>query len=166
MMFALARRPYAKILVNHHVITWVVKHATDILNKFAEGTNERTAFQRIRGNKEHGEMVECSREVMYKLLCKLEGGLMVDRWVLGIWFGTRDLSDEHVVAMCACLRLYVCCLIGKAGTSSSSTRSSETLLNPKGAGQADRGEVEVEVIPVDRTLVLGQTEQPMDQRPE
>ena len=41
-----------------------------------------------------------------------------------------------------------------------------TLLNPKGAGQADRGEVEVKVIPVDRTLVHGQTEQPMDQRPE
>ena len=99
MLLALESRLDAKIPVTHHVITWLVEHAADVLNKFAVGIDGRTAYERIKGKKYHGEMVEFGRRVMYKIPCKPEGGLMTERWVLGTWLGKRALSDEHVVAV-------------------------------------------------------------------
>ena len=73
MLLALESRLDAKIPVTHHVITWLVEHAADVLNKFAVGNDERTAYERIKGKKYHGEMVEFGRRVMYKIPCKPEG---------------------------------------------------------------------------------------------
>ena len=72
MLLALESRLDAKILVTHHVITWLVEHAADVLNKFAVGINGRTAYERIKRKKYHGEMVEFGRRVMYKIPCKPE----------------------------------------------------------------------------------------------
>ena len=74
MLLALESRLDAKIPVTHHVITWLVEHAADVLNKFAVGIDGRTAYERIKGKKYHGEMVEFGRRVMYKIPCKPEGG--------------------------------------------------------------------------------------------
>ena len=49
MLLALESRPDAKISVTHNVITWLVAHAADILNKFSVGIDGRTAYERIKG---------------------------------------------------------------------------------------------------------------------
>ena len=92
MLLALQRKLIAKVLVVHKVITWLVEHAADILNKFAVGVDRRTAYEVIQGRKRH-------EQVMYNILCKPEDGLMTERWVRGIWLVKMALSCEHLVAV-------------------------------------------------------------------
>ena len=104
-------------------------------------------------------MVEFGRKVRYTILCKPAGGLMMDRWVLRIWPRKRPLSDEHVVAMDSgevCVSSAVRLL-----PNSEKLGLGGNVTNPKGAGQADRGEVEVEVDSSGQdTVDLGHPEQP------
>ena len=131
MLLALERRLDAKIPVTHKVVTWLVEHAADILNKFAVGIDGRTAYERIKGKKFHGEMVEFGRGEMYKIPCKSEG--RTDDGQVGSW----NLVGQEVCPMnmlllltlekCARLRPYVCCPTQKAGVWTASTISSEHL---------------------------------------
>ena len=83
MLLALESRLDAKIPVTHRVITWLVEHAADVLNKFAVGIDGRTAYEWIKGKKYHGEMVELGRRVMFKIPCKPEG--RIDDGKVGTW---------------------------------------------------------------------------------
>ena len=76
------RRLHANIPVNQNIITWLVKHAADILNEFAVGADGRTAHDRIRRKKYYGEMVEFGRKVVYTIYCKSEG---IDDGQMGSW---------------------------------------------------------------------------------
>ena len=75
-----------KVSAVHDVITWLVEHAADILNKVAEGTDGRNAYERIKGTMER---VEFHRRVMHTTLCKPQ--------VPAICLGMRGFSDEHLV---------------------------------------------------------------------
>ena len=55
----------------HKIITWLVKYAADILNKFDVGVDGTTAHEKIKRKKFHGDVVEFGRRVMYKILRKL-----------------------------------------------------------------------------------------------
>ena len=164
MLLALESRLDAKIPVTHHVIAWLVEHAADVLNKFAVGIDGRTAYERIKGKKYHGEMVEFGRRVMYKIPCKPEEGLMTERWVLGTWLGKRALSDEHVVAVDTgevCVSSAVRLLPDSESWSLDRINNIiGTPRNPKGADQAERRELEVEVIPAGLALDPGHLVQP------
>ena len=54
----------------------LVEYAADILTKFAEEADGRTANERIRRKRYH---VGLDRKVMHKMSCKPKGGLMMDR---------------------------------------------------------------------------------------
>jgi hypothetical protein len=99
MLIALERRLQGKVSVFHRVMTWLLEHAADTLNKFAVASDGRTAFERVKGKRYKGEMVEFGRKVMCKIPCKPEGGLMQERWVRGVWLGKRFMSDEHLVVV-------------------------------------------------------------------
>ncbi len=99
LMLALQKRLEVKIPVTHKIVTWMVEHAADLLNKYHVGSDGRTAFERVKGKKYRGETVEFGRKILYKIPCKPEGGLMTERWVNGIWLGKKFQSDEHVVGM-------------------------------------------------------------------
>ena len=73
MLLAFESRLDAKIPVTRIVITWLVEHVADILNKFAVGIDGGTAYDRIKGKEYHGEMVEFGRRVMCKIPCKPKG---------------------------------------------------------------------------------------------
>ena len=119
---ALERHLESKLSVSHPATTWMVEHAADLLNKFAVGEDGRTAYERVKGKKYRGEMIEFGRKVMYKIPCKPEGGNMSERWVVGVWLGKRVSSDEHVVGLedgsvCVCVFLLLlgCCPTQKVG---------------------------------------------------
>ena len=107
---------------------------------------------------------------MYKIPCKPEGGLMTERWVLGTWLGKRALSDEHVVAVDTgevCVSSAVRLLPDSESWSLDRINNIiGTLWNPRGADQAERREVEVEVIPAGLPLDPGHPVQPRFQQPE
>ena len=99
LLVALDGRLKGKVSVFHRVVTWLVEHAVDLINKFAVGADGKTAYERVKGKRYRGEGVEFGRKVMYKVPCKPEGGLMNERWIEGVWLGKRYLSDEHLVAI-------------------------------------------------------------------
>ena len=74
MLIALEGRLEGKVSVFHPVVTWLVEHAADTINKFAVAPDGRTAYERVKGKRYKGEMIEFGRKVMYKIPCKPEGG--------------------------------------------------------------------------------------------
>ena len=47
-----------RLPVTHTVMTWLVPHAADLLTKYIVGKDGRTGYERIRGKKYIGEMLE------------------------------------------------------------------------------------------------------------
>ena len=85
--------------VLHPVFEWLVEHAADILTKCSVGKDGRTPYERIKGKRYHGLMLEFGSAVRVKFQGKTQGGLMKERWGSGIWLGKRWSSDEHLVSM-------------------------------------------------------------------
>ena len=74
LLVALDGRLKGKVSVFHRVVTWLVEHAADLINKFAVGADGKTAYERVKGKGYRGEVVEFGRKVMYRVPCKPEGG--------------------------------------------------------------------------------------------
>ena len=79
ILIALQKRLDVNVPVTHTIVTWLVEHAADLLNKFAVGPDGRIAFERINGEKYRGEVVEFGRKILYRIPCRPEGGLMTER---------------------------------------------------------------------------------------
>jgi hypothetical protein len=92
LLLALQKGLEVKVPVTREIVTWMVEHAADLLNKFLVGPDGRTAFERLKGTKYRGETVEFGRKILYKIPCKPDGGLMTERWVTGIWLGKKFQS--------------------------------------------------------------------------
>ena len=88
------------IVINVHtpLFEWLVEHSADVLTKCAVGGYGRTPYERLKAKKYHGQMVEFASMVMVKLQGKLQGGIMKERWIAGMWLGKRWTTDEHIVA--------------------------------------------------------------------
>ena len=97
LKLALESRIGKQLQVSHLLFTWLVEHAVDILNKFVVGRDGKSAFERLKGKKYHGMMVEFASPVMFRVSGKVEGGVMTDRWYEGIWLGKRFDTEEHLV---------------------------------------------------------------------
>ena len=89
------------IVVDVHtpLSSWHVEHSADVLTKCSVGSDGRTPYERIKQKKYHGEMVEFASMVMVKLQGKLQGGIMKERRIPGLWLGKRWSSDEHLVSV-------------------------------------------------------------------
>ena len=79
-------------------MAWLVEHCADILNKCQQGKDGRTPYERLRGKQFSGSMLEFGSQVMLKVMDKVSGGLMQERWVEGTWLGSRFTTLEHLVA--------------------------------------------------------------------
>ena len=169
ILIALQKRLEVKAPVTHKIVTWLVEHAADMLNKFAVGPDGRTAFERIKGKKYRGEVVEFGRKILYRIPCKPEGGLMTERWVPGIWLGKRFLSDEHLVG----IEDGSVCVSSSVRLMPDSESWSVEWVNkirgtpwcPKGSGPGSEEDTSVEVIPAGNPLDAGHP-QPRKQREE
>ena len=160
MKLALEKRVDAKIPVDHKIMTWLVECAAEHMNKFLVGEDGRTAYERIKGKKYRGEVVEFGRRVMYRIPGKTQGGLMEERRVQGVWLGKRALSDEHIVAMDdgkICVTSAVRLLPdSESWNKDLIDKLKGTPWDPKGEEDEDEeGEVRVGVVPVGQPLDLG-----------
>ena len=81
------------------IFAWVVEHAADLITRLSEGSDGQTAWQRLRGRPYRGEMPDIGSRVMHRVPGKVQGGLLQDRWLPGIWLGKRWSSDEHIIGM-------------------------------------------------------------------
>ena len=148
-----------KVPVAREIVTWMVEHAADLLDKFLVGPDGRTAFERLKGKKYRGETVEFGRKILYKIPCKPEGGLMTERWVPGIWLGEKFQSDEHMVG----IEDGSVCVTSSVRLLPDSDSWSVDLVNkimgtpwcPKGRGPGSDEDMPVEVIPAGSPLHAG-----------
>ena len=58
-----------------------------------------TPYERLKGKRYLGDMYEFGSVVHVKFRGKPVGGVMAARWVVGVWFGKRWSTDEHVVVL-------------------------------------------------------------------
>ena len=79
-------------------MAWLIEHCADILNKCQQGKDGRTPYETLRGKQFSGSMLEFGSQVMLKVMDKVSGGLMQERWVEGTWLGSRFTTLEHLVA--------------------------------------------------------------------
>ena len=99
LKLSLERKLGKLIPSKHPIMTWMVEHVADLLNKFVVGKDGRTAYERVRGKKYHGEMVEFGRRVFHMSPGKHQGGSMKERWTEGTFVGKRLSSDEYVLVL-------------------------------------------------------------------
>ena len=94
---ALENKLKRKVPSRHPIMTWLVEHAVDMLNKYSVGSDGETPYERIRGKAYHGEMFEFGRKVYHMHPGKPSGGSMKERWGIGIFLGKLWKSDECIV---------------------------------------------------------------------
>ena len=87
----------AKISVKHTIFAWLVEHIADLLNRFAVGSDGKTAVQRLKGKSCEQCSVEFATHVMFRVCGRVDGALMTERWLSGVWLGMRLGTEEHVV---------------------------------------------------------------------
>ena len=94
---ALESRLKCKVPCVHLIMSWLVEHAADVLNRYNIGLDGRTPYQRLKGRKFMGHMLEFGSSVMFRVSGKVAGGVMQERWFPGIWVGKKLHTDEHLV---------------------------------------------------------------------
>ena len=94
----LEHRLTTRLEVTHPVFAWLVEHAVDLHNKFLVGSDGKTAYERLKGKKYHGEVLPFASPVMLRVSGKVLGGVVAERWYEGVWLGKRFHTEEHLVA--------------------------------------------------------------------
>ena len=94
---AVETRIKAKLACVHPLMAWLVEHAADVLNRYGIGKDGRTPYQRLKGRKFVGNMLEFGSPVMFRVSGKVAGGIMQERWFPGIWVGKKLHTDQHLV---------------------------------------------------------------------
>ena len=82
--------------IGHLCIAWVVENVVDIINKFKISHDGRTAHERFKGKTYKGAIHEFGSVVLTGSPEKPKGGLMVERWVQGVWLVKRFTTHEHI----------------------------------------------------------------------
>ena len=99
LKMSLERKINKCIPSRHPIMTWLIEHVADLLSKYGVGKDGRTAYERIRGKRYHGEMIEFGRRIFHMNPGKPQGGSMKERWSEGTFVGKRFSSDEYMVVL-------------------------------------------------------------------
>lgn len=86
-----------KVPCGHLVMGWLVEHCADVLNRHQVEIDGRTPYQRLKGRRLVGNMLEFGSMVMFRASGKAQDGSMQERWCAGVWLGKKLHTDEHIV---------------------------------------------------------------------
>lgn len=126
----LERRANFKVPINHPLMEWLVEHSADMLNKCSHGSDGRSPYQRIKGRAFHGELAPFGSAIMFRVVGKVKGGELTDRWLPGVWLGKRFASDEHLVALRDSGRVFRCRSIQALGRAALESELLEVVGRP------------------------------------
>ena len=94
LRLALQKRVGCRIPVGHPIMTWMVKHAGELISKYQLNRDGKTAYYKVFGKPCKDVIVEIGEEVHYRV-SEVDTGSLDSRWESGIWLGTRWRSMEH-----------------------------------------------------------------------
>ena len=98
ILFDLSSRIGSPISVHSLVFTWIVEHATDILNKCHVASDGKSAYERLKRRQHRGVLLPFGTAVMFRVAGMVPGAVMTERWHLGTWLGQRFHTEEHILA--------------------------------------------------------------------
>ena len=98
ILFDLSSRVGSPISVHSPVFSWIVEHATDILNKCHVASDGESAKERLKRRQHRGVLLPLGAAVMFRVAGKVPRGVMTERWHPGTWLGKRFHTEEHLVA--------------------------------------------------------------------
>lgn len=81
----------------HPVVIWLVEHCADVPNRYQQGGDGRAPYQRIKGRRCEGHILEFGCKVMFRVSGKAQGGLMQERWFPGIRLVRKLHTSESLV---------------------------------------------------------------------
>ena len=95
--FALEQKLKRKLPSKQLIMTRLVEHGADVLNKYLVGKDGRTAYERVKGKTYSGEMYEFGRKIYHMSPGKHSGGSMEARRCTSTFLGKLPRSDESMV---------------------------------------------------------------------
>ena len=99
LLSTLEERLGTKLDPNHPLLTWLVRHATFCLSRFAIKDDGRTPYQRLHGRKWNRPLVEFGERIWFRPLdaYRVKGNLQ-SRVLSGLFVGTHG-RDTNILAM-------------------------------------------------------------------
>lgn len=95
---ALERKAGVHIPSAHPVLTWLAEHVADVLTKYLQGSDGRTAFERLFSKPVREEGLEFGEQVFFRKRKTNDMNVVLDaRWAPGVWLGRRWGSITHRV---------------------------------------------------------------------
>lgn len=95
---ALEKRIGATLAHGSYALPWLVEHASDLITLCRIGSDGRTAYERIKGAKYKGELVEFGERILYyKIEEQANKEDFEPRWHQGIWLGVDLDTMQKVV---------------------------------------------------------------------
>ena len=86
-----------KVPVKHPVIPWLVEHVANVMNRHLVSSDGLTAEQRLKGKQAEQYVLEFGAACMFRVVGKVEGANMSERWLTGLWLGKKFGTEEHIV---------------------------------------------------------------------
>ena len=98
-LLALEKKLEAHIPSAHPIMTWLVEFVSDVITKYLQGSDGKSAYQRLFGKNVQEEGLEFGERVMYKTRKTQDMNVVLDaRWQPGLWLGRTWGSISHRVA--------------------------------------------------------------------
>ena len=97
LKLALETRIGEKLPVQHPLFAWLVEHSAHVLNNYLIGSDGKSPVQRLRGRAATQFTCEFGSPCMFRVVGKVEGGDMGERWFRGHWLGKKQGTEEHLV---------------------------------------------------------------------
>ena len=96
-LLALEDKVKATMSVGHPIFGWLVEYCADLYNRYQLGTDGKTAMQRLKVKRCMQSSVEFAQHIMFWVVGKVQGGMMKERWMSGLYLGKRPGSEENLV---------------------------------------------------------------------
>jgi hypothetical protein len=99
-LLALERKVGGRFPSTHPVVAWLVEHTSDVITKYLQGADGRTAYERLYGKKVHEEALEFGERVQWRKRRAQDTNVILDaRWADGIWVGRRWGTCHHRISV-------------------------------------------------------------------
>ena len=77
---------------------WLIEHACDLLNTYKVRRGNLTAWEAIKGEPYMGDIYAFGTPVQHRISGPVQGGVISERWLDGIWLGVQFTSGGHIVS--------------------------------------------------------------------
>ena len=99
-VMALERKIGGSVPSKHPLMAWLVEHVADVVTKYLQASDGRTAYERLFGKRVHEESLEFGERVMWRKRRAADTRVVLDpRWAEGVWLGRRWGTISHRVAV-------------------------------------------------------------------